>query len=374
MASAQLSVAPCRRAGPQKRLATPALAMVGLLAAGATALATRAGPAITPDGVSYLRMARGLRPLEHPPGHFPDGYPLALSALHSLGLGMVSGGRWLGVLLVALNVFLAGLYTLGIASPPWAVGVAVGVAAATPLALLHTGLYSEPLFVTTMLGWLLAVRSERIAVVAVAGSLSTAAFLIRYAGAALILAGLVLLWSRRPRLRAYVAGAATPLAAWVPFRLTSGPVTSRRLVWHPPAAMTVLDGARSLAAWATGMKAGALAGLVVAAVATLLLIRVRRLPGGEALGIVAASYLVVLASTIALFDAQTPLDGRLVAPLQLLVILACPAVATMPARHWLTAGLVIIVAVTAVATTRQQSNLPRGILDFQRSPTVAAAG
>jgi hypothetical protein len=97
----------------------------------------------------------------------------------------------------------------------------------------------------------------------------------------------------------------------------------------------------------------------------------------EALGIVAACYVVVLASTIALFDAQTPLDGRLLAPVQLVVILACPAVATLPARHWLSAGLVLVVAVTAVATTRQQSDLARGCSIFRarrRSQQQAASG
>lgn len=349
------------------------VAAVAAAAAVGTAIATRVGPTITPDGVSYLRMADGLALLEHPPGHFPNGYPVALSILQSVGLGQVGAGRWLGVLLSATNVMLAGTYTMRLAGGRWAVGVALAVAAATPLAVLNAGLYSEPMFLSLMLAWLLCIRSEKPSMSAAAGTLAAAAFLTRYAGAALILAGVGILWPQRRRLLPYAAGAAVPLVLWSTARASAGSLTSRAAVWHPPSRSVVFAGAESVGTWATGVQGTLFGGSIVVAGAVLVLVRARHLPSGRNLGIAAACYVVIVALTIAVFDAQTPLDSRLLAPVQLLVILACPAVGTLPLRRVLSVGLAVIVVITGIATADQLSSLRSQPLRLDASPTIAAA-
>ncbi len=357
----------------ERRATVWAVTLIAVLAAVGTAIATRVGPTITPDGVSYLRMVAGLPLLEHPSGHFPNGYPVALSILRDLGFGRVGAGRWLGVFLAAVNVLLAGVHTMRVAGGPWAVGVALAVATATPLAVLNAGLYSEPLFLTLMLAWLLCIRSEQPSMSAAAGTLAAAAFFTRYAGAALIPAGVGILWPQRRRLLAYAAGASLPIALWIAVRVSAGPLTSRTAIWHPPSRGLVFAGVESLGTWVTGVQGSLPGGLIVAAGAVLVLCRARQLSGGRSLGITAAWYAVIVVLTVTIFDAQTPLDPRLLAPVQLLMILAIPALGTVRLRRLLFVGLAVIATLTGVATVRQLANLRSQPLRLDASPTIAAA-
>jgi hypothetical protein len=350
-----------------------AVMVVGLGAAAATIVATRDGPTVTPDGSDYLRMAHGRALLEHPPGHFPPGYPWVLSIVESFGLDPIAAGRWLGVVLACVNVCLAGAVALRMSGPRWAVVVAIAVAAATPIALLNAGLYSEPLFLTLLLVWLLAIRSTRRATLALAGVVAVAATLTRFAGVALLAAGVAVLWQHRAGLRAHAAGAGVPLALWGVLRLASSSSTGRSIAWHAPEGRVLLDGLEGMSTWTTGSRGSVAMGVLVTVCAAVLLIRARRLPGGAALGIAAAAYAAVLGVTLVLLDAQTPLDSRLLAPVQLLVILAIPAVATLPLRRWLAASLGAVIAVTAFATPRHLDRLNGGMLRLEHSPTVAAA-
>lgn len=304
------------------------VACAALAAAVATWLATRDGPRITPDGITALRTAAGLPALEHPAGHFPGGYAAVLSALQRIGFTGVGAGRWLGVLLAALNTVLAAAVVRRLAGAWWAALIAATIAASATVAPLYAGLFSEPLFITVLLGWLLVVVLDHPAQLAAGGALAAAALMVRYIGAALVVAGIALLWRDRRRLLWYVAGVVPPIVVWAAAR---GEVSDRTVAWHPPAWLTIRTAFETLPMWITGERGGAWAGLLIALGAGLVLWHARRSPTGRAIGTVAAAYVGTLLLTVVLFDAQTPLDARLLAPLQVLVVLCLPAIVAAPA-------------------------------------------
>jgi hypothetical protein len=352
------------------------LALIGLIALGAattTLLATTHGPTVTVDSISYFRMADRLPPLDHPPGHFPEGYPIVLAALQHLGLGLIDAARWLGVALTAVNVVLAGLVARRMAGGWWAVLVAAALATSAVVEPLSTGAVTEPLFFTLVLAWLLLVDSQSPIVVTTAGVAATGAAYVRYAGVAIVVAGVLTLWRDRDRLRAFVVGAGGSLIAWALARVALGSETVRELAWHPPSSQMVRNGIADAEVWVTGHSGSTLTGSIVLIGSTLLLWRARRVPGGHAVAAAAASYAVVLALTVTLFDAQTPLNGRLLAPLLVLVLLSLPALSTMPASRWLALGVVFAVLLNANVTRDTVRSLGTGLLTSTQKPTVVAA-
>jgi hypothetical protein len=80
----------------------------------------------------------------------------------------------------------------------------------------------------------------------------------------------------------------------------------------------------------------------------------------------------VLAITVVYLDAQTPLDSRLLAPLNVLVVLALPALSTLPSQRVLAAGVVGVAALN-LTVDRGPDPAQYHYLRFGESPTVAAA-
>jgi hypothetical protein len=119
------------------RVAAAAVVLLAAMAAALVWVVTAEGPWVTPDGVSYLRMAQGLDPLEHPPGHFPFGYPAVLDLFDGLGMAPLTAARALGAGLAATNVLLAAAIVHRMAGAAWAVGVSAALLAATPVAQVH---------------------------------------------------------------------------------------------------------------------------------------------------------------------------------------------------------------------------------------------
>lgn len=344
--------------------------MVGAL------LATTGGPTVTADGVSYLRLAQGLPPLEGPGNHFPLGYPAALAIMRGVGFGHLDAARWLSALLAGTNVLLAGAFVRRTWGAGWSLVVMVVLAAATPLAQLHTAVLSEPLFLTLLLVWLLLMRAAReSALVALgAGGIAAAAVLTRFAGAALVVAGLVLLVQHRSRLAAYAIGAGAPLAVWFGVMALRGTDAARTVRWHPASRGDVVQAARSAASWILGSTGPALAGFAVALGAAALLWRARRSPGGEALLVAAGCYVAVIGVTVFLLDAQTPLDTRLLAPIQLLVVLSLPAAEKVLPRALIAVGVTAVVLVTGAATIRSLTSPDLAVLSASRGDVTDAVG
>ena len=327
------------------------LIALGVIASLVTALATSDGPSANPDSVSYLRMAAGLDPIEHPLGHFPPGYPLALRGLHGLGSGWIGAGRWLGISLAGLNAVLAGLVSWRIfRSNGWAFATAIALASATTLAPLNVGLFSEPLFFTLIFAWLLLIDATRSALLVVCGIVAAASFLVRFAGVSLLLASVALLWSTPRRLLLFAAGAAPPLLFWALTRPISAEVESRPLVWHPPPPHALAVGVARTTEWISGETGTFWSGCLILIVAVFLLWRAWQSANSRRLAVVAGCYVIVLALTMTLFYAQTPLDPRLLAPVQVLVLVSAPVVSHIRPRRFAIGGGCAVVALNIFAT------------------------
>jgi hypothetical protein len=222
---------PLGRSRHLRRASLEAWAIPTLLASVAIAgalIGTRRGPALSPDSVTYLSAARNLVA-----GHgyrdftgqadttFPPGLAAMLAAGKQVGLSFSASARVLNALAFSSIVLLAwALLRRHGTSTPVRV-VTTGFVALSP-ALLDDArhLWSEPLFCALVLSYIIAIEralAERDGWafrVATTGTLAGAAFLLRYAALALIIAGVVTLaWSARARPRNALARVATFVAA-----------------------------------------------------------------------------------------------------------------------------------------------------------------
>ncbi len=258
------------------------LALPPLAAVVAVVLATGKGLYVSPDAVFYVGTARnwldgrgftppaGVPPLEH----FPPGFTVVLAALGRLGLDPLTGARVVNALSLAAIVALVGLVVRSrTGSVPAALVASVLAAAAVDLLALSGSALSEPLFILLAVAGLVALGAyldqPRPALLAGASALVAAAFLTRYVGIALVIAGVAgLLWRRR-WLAAGVFGAATvaPVALWLLW--ADGGAGDRSVAFHMFGADYLGQAVRPLARWVVpwpGPPAGfVLAVLVVAA-------------------------------------------------------------------------------------------------------------
>ena len=357
---------------PRLVVGAPALvAVVALLAV------NRLGPDTLPDSVFYVGTARNLldgHGLRAPPGtqelsNFPPLLPLLLA-----GVGRVTGMdpldvlRWLNPLLFGATVALAGAEVRRRTGSA-AAGAVTAVLVLTGRDLLgaHASALSEPLFILLAVGGMVALARS----VDGAGRrwfwaasvLVAAAFLTRYVGVAVVLAGLALLVRAGRRRDAAIFAAVTilPVAAWLAW---AGPGAGHLAV-HWFGLEYLARGARSLSDWVvpTFVPAPlrvAAAALLVAGAAALL----RRVPGPRAdrltfvLGSFAGLYVALLLLDRVLIDASGRLDRRFLSPLHVVVIML---VVPLGHRAWEThlrgrrpvvaaaAALVVLQVVQAVA-------------------------
>ena len=120
-----------------------------------------------------------------------------MTAVHALGLTFTSAARFVNALAFAAIVVLAwALIRRHVASPIVVVGATAAVALSSALLSISATAFSEPLFIVTVLGSLLALdvasTSTRAVVwFAVGGLLAGASFTVRYVGAATVLSGVL---------------------------------------------------------------------------------------------------------------------------------------------------------------------------------------
>ncbi len=231
--------------GRNARRAIGAVTVGCILLAVLLVLATRHGPAVTPDAVQYISAAQhvsegtGLcssvtdfneRRVELPLAAWAPMYPSLLGAVMRFGGSPLVVGRW-------TNVALAVLTLIPLAAVARAAG---GDRSVAPVLVIHsllfypilisTFLWSEPLFILCSLASLaLIVRGLRResgfpVELVTAGLFAAAAVLSRYLGVLLILVSIVGIWSRGLRrspnrllgdVIAYGLPAALPVFAWL---------------------------------------------------------------------------------------------------------------------------------------------------------------
>jgi len=182
--------------------------LVGLMAAiaGTAALvATRHGIALSPDSVSYLSAARNLAA-----GHgyldftgtadttFPPLFPAAIAAGNVVGFSLTTSARLVNASSFAVIVVLSwALLRRHVDSTVVRVTALIAIACSPVLLDVSAKAWSEPLFCAFLLAFLLVIEravcsvDARLRLVAAAGLISGAAFLVRYVGVSLIITGVV---------------------------------------------------------------------------------------------------------------------------------------------------------------------------------------
>ncbi|HJX11307.1 MAG TPA: hypothetical protein VJ733_12525 [Candidatus Binatia bacterium] len=334
-------------------------ALSSLAALGSVVLATATpwGLGLSPDSVVYIGAARSLAlgrgfslPTDSaamaPVAHYPPLYPALLAMASFSGLDVIAGAKWLNVFLFCANVFLAGIigYRAG-GLFPLAILTAGLVATAFPMALVHSMVWSEPLFMVCqsaalifLLAYLRGCARRSLMGAAVATGLSV---LGRYAGVSLVISGAVaILWlgAERWKKRFLDAGifftvSLLPIGLWAARnRWVAGTSTDRNIGFHPAGLGELSAAVDAIGAWFSAfwtssadiqlysVCAAIIGGLAIGFSGPKL--GVRHEPANAAglkmvsflMALVAVTYLALLFLTISLFDAQTPVDSRLLAP------------------------------------------------------------
>jgi hypothetical protein len=353
------------------------LAIVGVVT---VLVATRWGVGLEPDSVFYLTEAHslmdghGFRGLMDPTGEgdlvggtvpdtvFPPLYPALLAASAIVGIDVRVWARWLGAVLFGATILLVGLVLRR--QQPQLPGLAVLGALLTlgspDLLAMHTEAMSDPVFLFLgLLGLVLVAASleqPNQRGVLFAGAVAVGlGWLERYPGIALVgsgAAGILLLRQGPLRRRLgdailFAVVSAAPMMLWLLHNIAvAGTATGRHAVFHPEAALRQIDkGMQVLAHWLIpqGGLTG-IAGTVVAALIGGVLVAAlwRRYPPraitrpGTALPPVLAlfvvMYVAVLIVSFAWFDAGATMDGRLLAPVYVSMLLL--TLSLVPASGW----------------------------------------
>ncbi len=332
------------------------------------------GPGANSDGLSYLVLARSVYAGEgygypspeggvKPMTHFPPGYPLAIAAaMHLTGTQAATAAVLVNALAFVLLVVLAAWEAYRATHHAVPVGV-VGVWLAVSFALqyIFTSVFSEGLFMALVLltgvalwAWEGRLTSRRAVLLGLVAALTV---YVRWVGVVVVgWAGLMLLWrgwQKLPRRALWQQVVAFGAAAGLPVLLLlgvnewrAGSGTNRHILWHPPgiakweqAAQTLVfwlvpgdDWLQHYAPWALPAAAWLRAHPFVFAAGVLALVGAavycawRRLPAADSdepplrsllrrwLSFVAV-YFAGLAAAIAVADASTPMDWRLLVPL-----------------------------------------------------------
>jgi len=309
----------------------------------------RLGPYTSPDSVFYVGTARNLLDgagFVPPPGtqllpNFPPLLPLLLAGIGRFGIDPLDVLRWLNPLLFGATVALAGVVVRRrTGSTAVASTAAMVLLVARDLLAVGGSALSEPVFILLALAGMVSLarfvdggdhRWLWVSIALVAG-----AFLTRYVGVTVALAGTIVLLrsGRRREAAAYAAVTVAPVVAWLAWAGLGG----GHLAVHVFDLGYLARGADIASRWLlpavvpAGIRVGVAA--VVAAAVVALRRRVSR-PGHDVLasvlGTFAVLYLGLLLADRAFLDATGRLDGRFLAPLHVVAVIL---LAPLARRAW----------------------------------------
>lgn len=231
------------------RSAKPMWLLTSALAAGAMALAVVAtghGPGLSPDSASYLSTARNLAARGDLLAFngveltfFPPGLSTVLAGFVRGGIDAVDAARWVNVLALGAIVVLSHLLLRRHVRSTLVLGLSTGLVAASPVLLAHASMaLSEPLFIVATLVALLLLEdvlesgATRLPILFPSAVLAWIAFMLRYAGLALVVTGFLVVLAARVRTGAkgraaaaacaYAAAAVSVPALWMARNLLEG--------------------------------------------------------------------------------------------------------------------------------------------------------
>lgn len=329
--------------------AVAALGAVIVLYATGFALGVTADGAIYFDAATRLSREGSLTAFQHgvvkPLTHFPPLFPAVLSLGLDAGVPILTFGRLLNAVLLALTVFGTGaIVWIGTRSVLPTLLAAALVAFAADVVGVHAALLSEALFLPLQVATLLGIgmyvsNGSRRALLAAAVAAGLAC-LSRFPGLALVGAGCaaILLLRREaavPRRLAVASLFATlscaPLAIWLLTRMAfAGTATNRDLAFHPVLGERLRQALNTMREWllpqaTLSPRASLLLLLGAGAVLTwVLVVTVKRGGASARFALVhvafAICYCAVLLLSVTLVDAQTRFDRRILLPLHVAVV------------------------------------------------------
>ena len=303
-------------------------------------LMTRQGIGATPDSAGYIRAARELFAEGHRQLIFTQYAPLYSVLLASgrlAGVDPLRTATWLNSVLFGLNIFIVGFLARRATSHArWLWLVAPCLMLSAPVLAIHATALSEPVFLLfALLGlYLLALHVEGDRPRYLVGSALCAALalLARYAGVACVVTGAVALLcfgakgiGRRARAAVlFTAVAVLPMALLMLRNVAlGGTTTGRSLAFHPIGRSNVWEAIYTVSGWLfVPASAPNVVRLGVLAIGVLVVLALTRLGLTAAaspwsvrfLALFVAGYAAFLAMSISFFDANTPLDDRILLP------------------------------------------------------------
>ena len=373
------------------------------------ASATRWGVGTSPDSAVYIGAARnlasgkgftiaGASSQDQAITHYPPLYPAILALGGVVGVDPLIGARWMDIILFALILLLAGwILNKIIQEDRWLVLVGVLLLLiSTPLLTVSTMAWSEPVFILLFLASFLFlarfIETQRPAYLFPAAVLMAFALLDRYAGITLVATaclGILVLektsWKRKI-LGSLTLGliAVLPLLVWLTRNLIStGSATNREFVPHFITLARIWQGFLTLADWL--LIPGSLNNRIVL---SLLLIvtgsfiicfilwqrigfsqqrfsirsEYERMPVIlKLLLFFIPIYLIFLVFSISFFDANTPLDQRILSPVFISLVISsiylAERVLITTGKKWVTVGIIVISGIFCLGYARQAGQL-----------------
>jgi hypothetical protein len=331
-----------------------AVAVLSLLGVVAALYATQLGAGAFPDSLVYLRAANNLLEdrgltyaspgdgMQTPLVYFPPLYSAVLAAIGLFGADLWSAARWLNAILFGANIFLVGFTINRMARARAAAPVPVSLLMLASLTMLrvHSAALTEPMFIFLAFAGLFTlakhIENSRPLFLASAAGLAALAFLTRYVGLALVIAGIpAILFLGKSALRVKIrnsvifgAVSVLPMAAWMLRNLLlTHSATQRSLAYHAITRYQLREAVKTFAYWLLPLTVpGALklTFLVFCFAGIALLLRrggrplrerIASIPSfANVLVIFIVAYSVFLLVSKCFFDAATPLDYRLLSP------------------------------------------------------------
>lgn len=336
--------------------------LIAIFAAGIFLTATSSGIGLVSDSFFYIGGSEGVLAMEgfarpaadgswKPITHFPPLYS-ALMAIPGYFLPMTGAAEVLNLILFVVNALLAAHLVLQATGHRISSILAGIVWSLSPvLVQQQISVLSEGLFYTMLLLWLLQMlhyaKTRRWGALVMAGILTGLIYLTRYAGAALLIPGILFLlfdsrskvWDRLGRLLMFLCtGLLFPVAWAIRNFLLTGSTSNRVFAWHPVSGVHAYSAADTVVRWLSpidlpGLVEIALLGILLSVIGVIFLAGlVRQSRGGlvsrerstYTLLLLSGSilaYLSLLVISISLFDASTPLDDRILSPVYALLLL-----------------------------------------------------
>lgn len=374
---------------------------IAVAAGAALFVCTRWRIGLTQDSLQYLSLAKQIARAQRLIGisHFPPLYPAAIAATSLIGIDADQAARLLQVVLFAFNIVLGAwlVHRMMDGRLRWSCAAAVIMALAPSMVSIHTLALSEPLFLslelTALMGLSAYLRKGGIWLL-IAAAATAAAALTRYAGIALIPAGVLgLLWfSQRGWRRRifdavlFVSIAAVPIGLWLlRYGWHIGSVGGRKLAFHPLDTVHIESALSTVSLWlfphyVPPLLRYVLLGLALGAAGEAarrrysgmrgLLRRMRMSPLVGMLLLFTLAYLAMLAASISFVDFDTPLDMRILSPLYpialALAFAALGQVSSASFRRAAFAGLIVLAGFQMAGGAELLATSYRNGLGFSR--------